>query len=336
MRFLEFSKTAEIITDFALGIKPGENVLIVRDTRSSEFAGVDGLFAAIVSSVHRKTAEPQVLTYVTRPLAGMEPPRVVAAAMRSSDVVIIMTTLSIFQTVATTEALRAGARVLLLPPARYIQNSPDLLFRLMPTDSREEQERMRLAASIAEMMRKGRQIRVTSPKGTEITMGIGQLDVLYNPTTAREPGQTTIIPGGQITAGVTLGEAEGRFVVDASASPMYRPLKNPIEMVVKGGRVVEISGQEDANEYRTLLQNFGDPQVYQIAEVGIGINPDARLSGTPLEDERILGAVWIAVGTNVHIGGTVKAAIHSDCVMLPPLKVEVDEKLVMNDRHFYV
>jgi len=195
---------------------------------------------------------------------------------------------------------------------------------------------MRLAASIAEMMRKGRQIRVTSPKGTEITMGIGQLDVLYNPTTAREPGQTTIIPGGQITAGVTLGEAEGRFVVDASASPMYRPLKNPIEMVVKGGRVVEISGQEDANEYRTLLQNFGDPQVYQIAEVGIGINPDARLSGTPLEDERILGAVWIAVGTNVHIGGTVKAAIHSDCVMLPPLKVEVDEKLVMNDRHFYV
>ncbi len=336
MRSLEFTRAADVVTDFTLGIKPGEDVLVVRDSRSGEFPGVDALLEAVISATHRKGAEPQIISYVSRALAGMEPPGVVAEAMKSSDVVIIMTTLSILQTVATAEALKSGTRVLMLPPARYIHNSPDLLYRLMPTDAKEEEERMKLAEKVAAVFRKGREIKVTSPKGTEIVVGIGQLEVLHNPTTARQPGQMTIIPGGQILAGVTQGEADGKFVVDGSASPLYRVLKVPIELVVERGKVVEIRGAEDAREYRVLLESFSDPQVFEIAEVGVGINPRARLSGTPLEDERILGSAWIAVGTNVHLGGTVKAAIHSDCVMLPPVSLTVDGGLILNDRQFYV
>lgn len=336
MRSLEFTRAAEMVVDYTLGIKPGENVLVVRDTRSGEFSGVDALLEAVLSAVHIRGAEPQIMSYVTRPLAGMEPPKVVAEAMKSADVVIIMSTLSILQTVATTEALSSGARVVMLPPARYIHNSPDLLYRLMPTEVGEEQGRMELAEKVAAVFQKGRQLRLTSPKGTDLAVGIGRLKVLHNPTTAREPGQTTIIPGGQILAAVTQGEADGKIVIDGSASPLYRPLKSPIELVVEGGRVVEVRGEEDAREYRVLLESLDDPQVYEIAEVGVGIHPRARLSGTPLEDERILGAAWIAVGTNVHLGGTVKAAIHSDCVMLPPLRLTVDGGLVLNDRQFYV
>ncbi len=336
MRSLEFSRAAEMVVDHTLGLRPGENVLVVRDTRGGEFSGVDALLEAILSAVHLRGAEPQTVSYVTRPMAGMEPPRVVAEAMRSADVVILMTTLSIFQTVATTETLNAGARVVMLPPARYIHNSPDLFYRLMPTDVGEEQGRIELAERVAAAFRKGRQLRLQSPKGTDLSVGIGRLNVLHNPTTAREPGQTTIIPGGQILAAVTQGEADGKVVIDGSASPLYRLLKSPIELVVEGGRVVDVRGEEDAREYRVLLESLGDPHVYEIAEVGVGIHPRARLSGTPLEDERILGAAWVAVGTNIHLGGTVKAAIHSDCVMLPPLSLAVDGTLILNDRQFYV
>jgi leucyl aminopeptidase (aminopeptidase T) len=207
---------------------------------------------------------------------------------------------------------------------------------MMPVDAKEEEERMKLAERLAAVFRDGRQVRVTSAAGTEIAMGIGQLQVLHNPTTAREPGQTTIVPGGQVLAGVTAGEAEGRFVVDASASPMYRPLKSPIECVVKHGRVVEILGREDADQYRALLERCHDPHVFEIAEVGVGIHPRAGLSGVPLEDERILGAAWIAIGTNVHLGGAIKAALHSDCVLLPPVTLAVDGQTVMSDRTFHV
>lgn len=336
MRSLEFTKAAEVVVDHTLGVRPGENVLVVRDTRSGEFAGVDALLDAILAAMHRRGADPQVVSYVTRSMAGMEPPRVVAEAMKAADAVILMTTLSVLQTVATTEALRAGARVVMLPPARYIHNSPDLLYRLMPTDVGEEQGRIELAERVAAVFRKGQRLRLTSPKGTDLEAGIGRLKVLHNPTTAREPGQTTIVPGGQILAAVTEGEAEGAVVIDGSASPLYRPLKSPVVLVVKTGKVVDIRGDEDAHEYRTLLEGLRDPQVYAIAEVGVGIHPHATLSGTPLEDERILGAAWVALGTNIHLGGTVKAAIHSDCVMLPPVSLTVDGTVVLSDRQFYV
>jgi leucyl aminopeptidase (aminopeptidase T) len=336
MRSLDFGKAAQVITDFTLGIKPGENVLLVRDSKCGEYPGVEALLEAIAHAAHRLEAELQIINFISRPLAGMEPPRVVAEAMRAADAVIMMTTLSILQTVATTEALKSGTRVLMLPPARYIQNAPDLLDRLMPSDLKEEQERIALAERIATAFRKGRRIKVTSPNGTDIIMGIGQLKVLHNPTTVREPGEMTIVPGGQILAGVTEGDAEGRFVVDGSASPMYRPLRTPIEFTVKAGRVVDISGAEDAREYGALLSGLNDPHVYQVAEVGVGIHPRAQLTGTPLEDERILGSAWIAVGTNVHLGGTVKAAIHSDCVMLPPIDLAVDGDVILHDRRFPV
>lgn len=336
MRALEFMNAAKVITDYYLGIKPGENVLVVRDTRVSEFPGAEALVEAVLSSIGLGGGEPQVINYVSRPIAGMEPPKVVAAAMKSADAVIIMSTLSILQTVATTEAISSGTRVLMLPPARYIYNSLDMLYRLMPTDSKEIDERIKLAEKISAVFRAGSKIKVTSPKGTSMILGIGKLQVLFNPTTVREPGQRTIVPGGQVTAGVTEGEAEGKFVVDGSASPIYRPLDDPIEIVVKEGKVVEMHGGRDAQEYRDLLENLDDPQVYVIAEVGVGFHPRARLSGTPLEDERIFGASWIALGTNVHLGGTVKAKIHSDCVMLPPLNLVADDIPILEDGKFCV
>lgn len=114
------------------------------------------------------------------------------------------------------------------------------------------------------------------------------------------------------------------------------PLKSAIEFIIERGRVVAIRGGQDADEYRSLLEGLDDPQVFGIAEVGVGIHPRATLTGTPLEDERIFGSVWIAVGTNVHLGGTVRAAIHSDCVMLPPLDLTVDEQLLLSDWRFHV
>lgn len=224
----------------------------------------------------------------------------------------------------------------MLPPARYIYNSLDLLYRLMPTDSGQLKSMMDLAEALADVFRKGKQVRLSSSKGTDVTLGIGQLKGFYNPSTARTPGAVTIIPGGQAGRGVNPGEAEGRLVIDGSASPMYRPLRDPIEMIVKGGKVIEVVGGSDAQEYRSFLADLDDPQVYLVAEVGVGINPHARLSGTPLEDERILGASWVAVGTNFHIGGAVKAKIHSDCVMLPPLTLSVDDRVVLKDRQFSV
>ncbi|MCS7099138.1 MAG: hypothetical protein RMH84_02530 [Sulfolobales archaeon] len=65
-----------------------------------------------------------------------------------------------------------------------------------------------------------------------------------------------------------------------------------------------------------------------LGEFGIGTNPGARISGIVLEDEKALGTVHIALGSNFDFGGRVKAPIHLDGVIRNP-DVYVDNKLVM-------
>ena len=58
MRCLEFMNAAKVITDYYLGIKPGENILIVRDTLIGEFPGAEALVEAVLSSISFGGGEP--------------------------------------------------------------------------------------------------------------------------------------------------------------------------------------------------------------------------------------------------------------------------------------
>ena len=60
-----------------------------------------------------------------------------------------------------------------------------------------------------------------------------------------------------------------------------------------------------------------------MAELGIGTNEEAIVTGNILEDEKILGTAHVAFGASAAIGGTVQVPVHLDCVVLEPT-VEVD------------
>ena len=55
-----------------------------------------------------------------------------------------------------------------------------------------------------------------------------------------------------------------------------------------------------------------------LAELGIGTNERATLTGNMLEDEKILGTVHVAFGASAGIGGTVSVPVHLDCLILEP------------------
>ncbi|MGH7773996.1 MAG: aminopeptidase, partial [Candidatus Binatia bacterium] len=89
-------------------VQPGELVCIAADTNTLSIA------LALVEAVREAGAEPVMVTMTPRRAHGNEPPRVVAAAMKAADVVIQPVTYAITHTDATQDALRAGARVLVL------------------------------------------------------------------------------------------------------------------------------------------------------------------------------------------------------------------------------
>ena len=65
-----------------------------------------------------------------------------------------------------------------------------------------------------------------------------------------------------------------------------------------------------------------------LAELGIGTNEKAILTGNILEDEKILGTAHVAFGASAAIGGTVQVPVHLDCVVMHPT-VEIDGHAVV-------
>ncbi|MEA2212178.1 MAG: hypothetical protein QOF83_2126, partial [Solirubrobacteraceae bacterium] len=88
----------------------------------------------------------------------------------------------------------------------------------------------------------------------------------------------------------------------------------PARLTVENGRIVAAENGLGP-EYLELLQAHGELGT-NLAELGIGTNDRAQLTGNVLEDEKILGTVHVAFGASAGIGGTVSVPIHLDVVVL--------------------
>jgi len=63
-----------------------------------------------------------------------------------------------------------------------------------------------------------------------------------------------------------------------------------------------------------------------LGEFGIGLNPKAKIVGNVLEDEKVLGTVHFAIGSNYD--QDVLALIHSDGIVKNPT-ITVDGRTIM-------
>ena len=80
------------------------------------------------------------------------------------------------------------------------------------------------------------------------------------------------------------------------------------------------------------LRSAGE-QGPNLAELGIGTNEKATLTGNILEDEKILGTVHVAFGASAGIGGTVSVPVHLDCLILEPT-LDIDGTRVLDAGRF--
>jgi len=100
-------------------------------------------------------------------------------------------------------------------------------------------------------------------------------------------------------------------------------------MKVNSGFVREISGGTEAKKLKALLDSVGE-LAYNIAELGIGTNDKAKLVGSVLEDEKVMGTVHMALGDNMSMGGKISVRSHLDGIILKPTLV-VDGVTLMKD-----
>ena len=303
------------------GVKRGEKVLIMTDTQFPSH--IPDLFALMIAELG---AEPILIKMVTREHNGAEPPDAIAGAMKHVDVIFELTTIFVHHSKARQEAHKAGARYL------YLGGITEELLSGPGAMDADFEAIAPTVEKIANLITHSDEIRVTASGGTDFRANIQGREGRALTGIVRSPGSFGAPP--DIEAGVipVEGTGEGTIVADAYAVEIGL-LSNPIRLEVQDGEVKRIGGVgKEAERLKHLLQSIGNPKVYQVAEIGIGLNPKAKMIDNILSAEGKAGTAHIAIGTtpgdrDVQL---VQAGIHLDLVFWRP-DIHLDGHLIIKD-----
>ena len=305
---------AKTIMDNCVSLKAGEVVLIVTDMMQENIAKV------LAAAATERGAEVIVSVMKPRKKAGEEPPKLIAESMKHADVVLIPVSYSVTHTYAVKEAAQNGARILVLTDfteEMLIRGGIEADFKAIKP----------VCKAIADAFAQGSKVHLTSPGGTDLWLDITgrRGNALY---CVVEPGEFSTIPTVEANASPVEGSAHGRIVADASIPYLgIGVLNEPVVVEVENGFITSISGGKQAEVLKKDLESHNDRNCFNIAELGLGLNPKCRLCGIMLEDEGVIGPAHIGIGTSITLGGTVKAPTHYDLLMWNP-RIEVDGKVI--------
>jgi len=300
MSDLERAARQALVT--CLGLRPEETLLVLADTPLAELARQ---IARVATPLAREVV---YLEYAPRQRNGEEPPAPVPTVMRLVDAVLAITSRSITHTKARREATAVGARVATMPGI-----TEDMLVRTMNADYEAIAAR---TEHVAQLLTQAQVARVTTPKGTDITLPIAGIRAIASTGLIRQKGQWGNLPSGEAYLMPEEGKAQGVIVVDGALAGIGM-LEEPVRVTVENGLVTNIEGGTQARDFAKQMAEAG-PGARNVAELGVGTNPAARLTGRILEDEKVLGTVHIAFGNNVSMGGTVDVPFHVDGILLNP------------------
>lgn len=231
---------------------------------------------------------------------------VMAAEDHVVDVVVALSNNSTSHTRFRALVNAAGGRFASLP-----NFDPEMFFTSMRVDWHSLAERTgRLAANVNNAV----VVEVTTPNGTIMRIGKEGRIAEGDDGLLTAPGSFGNLPAGEVYLAPLEGTSEGVMVLDYAPT---RKLASPVTLVVKGGNVVEVRGEEP--HARKLEAKFAEsPMNRNIAELGIGTNDRATRPDNILEAEKILGTIHIALGDNSGFGGTVSTPFHEDYVFYQP------------------
>jgi leucyl aminopeptidase (aminopeptidase T) len=295
-----------------MGVSPGEDVLVVCNPVTEEIGALMRIEA------QGDGADATLAVISERDSAAAEPPHAVAAAMAAADVVLAPTIQSLSHTAARKAASEAGVRIGTLPGV-----TEEMLIRLMTGDLDEIRRR---GWAVVSMLNSGSEVRITCRHGSDFRFSLeGRLGIVDAGELSNR-GAFGNLPCGEGFIAPIEGSGEGTLVVDGSIAGVGL-LETPVSLTIREGHLTDATGSA-GDTLMDLLTAHG-PDGTNVAELGIGTNEEAILTGNILEDEKILGTAHVAFGASAAIGGTVQVPVHLDCVVLEPT-VEIDGETIVS------
>ncbi|MQA73499.1 MAG: aminopeptidase [Solirubrobacterales bacterium] len=297
----DLERAVSAVVEDCLGVREDEEVLVVCNPATI------GLGTRLRAEAGKRGAEAVMALITERESHAAEPPASIAAAMAAADVVLAPTVQSLSHTAARKAASEAGVRIATLPGV-----TEEMLARVMSADMEGLRRR---GAAIAELLTAGAEARITSAAGSDLRLGLDGRAAIADAGDLTAPGAFGNLPCGEGFIAPLEGTTEGTLVVDGAIATLGVP-DEPVELTVEGGHLTAASGT--VGERLLELLSVGGEDGTNVAELGVGTNEKAILSGEVLEDEKLLGTCHVAFGASAAIGGTVQVPVHLDCVVMKP------------------
>jgi leucyl aminopeptidase (aminopeptidase T) len=337
-----------------LGVGEDERVLIVTNPPEDVATISDALYRQVEGAGGR----PALLVQPVKGQLDLADPAVIAALRSGPDVVLSISTEKLGK---DREALKRPIRGTrgrdrsrrrydhvfeYLLSERRIRSfwSPgvtrDMFERTVPIDYAELQSR---CAALASALTAAAEVRVTTPAGTDLVIGLRGRRCRRDDGNFTRPGAGGNIPCGEAFISPELGTSRGQLVFDGSISSDKGAIVigTPIACEVEGGFVKDVSGASEARRLRATLERSQERAVrmgrhgevhptraqqmarnaWGLGELGIGLNPAARIVGNMLEDEKAFRTCHVAIGANYD--DDAPALTHLDGLMREPTIVAV-------------
>jgi 2,5-dihydroxypyridine 5,6-dioxygenase len=193
---------------------------------------------------------------------ALEGNRPAIEALKKIDILIDLMGLLFSQ--EQNELTAAGVRVLL------VVEPINVLKQMFP--NKDLRRRVEFAG---DLLKSSKELRFTSPYGTDIRYGLQQYPVLTEYGYTDEPGRWDHWPSGFLLTQGNDEDVEGTVVLmpgDIMAA-FRRYVQSPVKMAVKKGKVTNIEGDGvDAPLMRSYIESFNDDRAYAVSHIGWGLN----------------------------------------------------------------
>jgi leucyl aminopeptidase (aminopeptidase T) len=343
----KLDKAAAVAVRDILGVKKGERVLIVTNPEID----VETISRAIYRQTEVAGGAPLLVIQPVKGQLDYADPAVISALHSKPEVVL---SISHEKLGKDREAMAKPIRVKHRGKRRYKKYfhvfdqlltegvcrsfwSPgvtiDMFTRTVPIDYKLLQTR---AAKLGNALSRAEAVTITAPGGTDLTIGIRGRKARKDDGNFRKPGSGGNVPAGEVFISPELGSSKGTIAFDGSISSDKGEIMivRPISCQVDGGFVTKVSGGGEARRLRgtlkrsvkkagTMVADGAIPaergeefakNAYNLGELGIGLNPAARIVGNMLEDEKAFRTCHIALGSNydndaealTHLDGLIK------------------------------
>lgn len=191
-------------------------------------------------------------------------------------------------------------------------------------------EMHRQGTKIGERMRKGKEVRITHPNGTDVSFRLGKFpiqldDALVDAGDLTAKNNVATIPGGVVGVAIDHTSAEGTVVGNHITYPDAGPVMGT-QWNFDGGHLTNQSYESGGKPIKAAYAKAPAKGRDRLGYVSIGLNPE--ITKLPQMEDQEMGAVLLSLGANDFRGGK-NASPFGAWTVIKGADVAIDDKPVL-------